>query len=56
MSLLIVLGIVVASCVCSSMESGKSNAPAVKDWDAFNRDTIGMSAKEIKKGVHQGRW
>lgn len=39
------------------------HAPAVKDWDAFNLDTIGMDAKEIKKGrsvwqmvKHKGRY
>lgn len=56
MSLLIVLGIVVASCVYSSIDNATPKAPAIRNWDAYNLDTIGMSAKEIRKGVNQGRW
>lgn len=56
MSLLIILGIAFVSCVYSIVDKSKPYAPAVKDWDAFNRDTVGMDKKEIENGLYQGRW
>lgn len=49
MSLLIVLGIIIAFCIYSGVESGKQKAPAIRDFEKFNHDTIGMSAKKLEK-------
>lgn len=38
------------------VESTKPQAPAIKDWDKYNRETISMSAKDIKRGIRAGRW
>lgn len=56
MSLLIVLGIIIALCIYSGKESEKPKIPVIRDFEKFNCDTIGMSAKEIRKGVQFGRW
>ncbi len=31
-------------------------APAIKDYEKFNRETIGMDAKQIRYGLRSGRW
>ena len=31
-------------------------APPIKDYEKFNRETIGMDAKQIRNGLRCGRW
>lgn len=56
MSLLIVLLVLVVWLLSDIVEDNKPQAPGVKDWDKFNRDTIGMDSKDIKKGLRGGKW
>lgn len=37
-------------------EATKKKPPGVKDWNSYNRDAVGMSARDIKKGLKSGRW
>lgn len=55
MPLLCVLGILVVW-GCYSIYMAGSNTPAIKDVEKFQRETIGMSKKEIKKELKSGRW
>lgn len=55
MPLLCVLGILVVW-GCYSIYIAGSNTPAIKDVEKFQRETIGMSKKEIRKELKSGRW
>ena len=48
--------ILVLFIIVDTVESNKPQAPGVKDWDAYNRSAVGMEAREIRKGLRQGRW
>ena len=56
MSLIIIILLVAIYVGYEGFKAIEPHAPAVKDWDKFNRDTIGMDAKEIKNGLRSGRW
>lgn len=56
MPFLSVLGFLVLFIIVDTVESNKPQAPGVKDWDAYNRSAVGMEAREIRKGLRQGRW
>lgn len=56
MPLLIVLGILAVWAIYDIAVDCQKKAPGVKDWDAYNRDAVGMDAKEIRKGLKEGRW
>lgn len=54
--MLFLLVLLVTFIITNSAKSNKAEAPGVKDWDAYNRSTVGMEAREIRKGLRQGRW
>lgn len=56
MPFLSVLGFLVLFIIVDTVEPNKPQAPGVKDWDAYNRSAVGMEAREIRKGLRQGRW
>lgn len=37
-------------------KSVHKNAPPIKDMNKFCKETIGISKKEIEKGLKEGRW
>ena len=56
MAFLTVLGIVIVWIAIDIVETNKPQAPGVRDWNAYNKAAVGMSARDIKKGLQQGRW
>ena len=56
MALLGLIIILLLMAVCGVYNVCKPASPAVKDWDKFNRETIGKSNKYIKHGLKSGRW
>lgn len=56
MDLIMIIFILLVSCMYNVCANVEKKAPEVKDWDAFNKATIGMNAKDIQKGLRQGRW
>ena len=37
-------------------KSVHKDAPPIKDMNEFCKETIGMSSKEIRQGLKNGRW
>lgn len=56
MPFIIVLLFLVLWFVSDIIEENKPKAPGVKDWNKYNREAVGMSARDIKKGLKSGRW
>lgn len=56
MPVLILLGIGALGIGISLKNASTPKAPPIKDYEKFNRETLGMDVKEIKRGLRNGRW
>lgn len=56
MPILILLGIGIIGIGISAKNVSTPKSPPIRDYEKFNRETLGMDAKEIKRGLRNGKW